>query len=201
MARKFTKYPSNYVKAANKFRRQLVEDYPKVISMLHKYIREVARCENQAELEATEAYSSRGLTWDKSLQDITDFDEKIDIIIETFQKEIDMFKGFQADKLDEISREEQAVADIEAYLSSIGIDFDTQEDGIHVYPTDLSRESLISFIDNLIATLDGRYFGTGRGGSWSAWNVLINGIDFQIGPIDRVHLSYKGDENCWLIKS
>lgn len=200
MARKFTKYPTGYIKA-NSFRKKMTEDYPKVIAMLRGWIREVSRCETLEELQHTEAYRSRGWDRDARMQDTTlDFTEKLDMIIDSLYNEINTFTQFQTEKLDELSREEQAISDIEQYLTGAGISFVTQEDGIHVYPDDLGRASLVNFIDNLIAALGGQYFGTGRGGSWTAWHVLINGIDFEIGPIDGVILSYKGDEDCWLIK-
>ena len=201
--RQFTKYPSSSVMASS-FRRELAEQYPGIISNLRHDIREVARCENQAELEACKAYGNMGYHWELQAQrkGITDFDEKLDMIIDDIYSLLNMHKGFLTKKTEEIAREDQAVADIESYLTSSGISYDVQEDGIHVFPESATREDLIQFIDNLIAATGGTYHGTGRGSSWSAWHVLINGIDFEVGPRSVVNLGSRGDgqDDCWLIK-
>ena len=170
-----------YIKAQS-YRRLQAENYPAWIAAIRKDIRTVARCENQEELDNCEILSwnpkSIKKIWEDiaKKQNIEDFDEKIDMIIDYLQSNLDYFKKENENYSSEVEKADRVIEEIERYLeTSTNLYYDIQEDGIHVSPDDRSRDALIAFIDDMLADLGGRYYGTGRGGSWTSWNVLING--------------------------
>ena len=56
-----------------------------------------------------------------------------------------------------------------------------------IEPSELSDHSdCINFADDIVAAVKGRYYGTGRGGSWSMWNILAyNGLELKAGWKDH----------------
>ena len=54
-----------------------------------------------------------------------------------------------------------------------------------------SREDLISFVDDVKATVGGRFSGTGRGGSWTAWDLISeNNISLKVGLVSSMDEKY-----------
>lgn len=188
-----------YIKSARQsYRRTQAQGMPAQVAAIRKDIRTVARCENQAELDACDiqSYNPKYIkhVWESLAEKkgIVDFDEKIDLILEWLQSNLVYFKEQADNYTKEVETADAVTSKIENYLDSTNLYYDTQDDGIHVSPDDRSRDALIAFIDDMLADLGGKYFGTGRGGSWTSWNVKIDGIEFQIGPSD--------DGTCWLIR-
>lgn len=194
-----------YVRSAS-YRRQHTASLPDAISALHSDIRAVARCENQAELDACEikSYNPKYIkkVWEDlaEKQGITDFDEKIDMILEWLQNTMQFYKTDMNKYFEEVKAADAVIQKIMHYLDTVPnycYSFTSTDSIFEIEPltpedADLSRSSLQQFIDNLLEALGGRYYGTGRGGSWTSWNVLIDGIEFQIGP--------SNDGSCWIIR-
>ena len=162
-------------------------------------IRAVARCQTQEDLDACdiESWNPKYIkkAWDElaAKQNITDFDDKIDMILDWLYNQL----KYNNDKIEQYSKDVETAdrvnESIERYLKMEDFDYSIQDDGFHVYTAVYEdRDSLIAFIDDLLKDLGGKYFGTGRGGSWTSWNVKINGIEYQIGPHDK--------DDCWLIR-
>lgn len=182
-----------YVKAS--YRRS--QDWQGMVDAIKHDIRVIARCNDEADLAAADIHSSNPNAikhiWNEHAENKgMDFDEKIDYILDYLYQSLQYFKEELDRKQQETNKADNILFEIENYLRDNQFNFETDVDHIYVYPLYRSRDELIRFIDGLIAELGGRYFGTGRGGSWTSWNILIDGIEFQIGPDD-----YK---DCWLIR-
>ena len=186
------------------YRRQHTASLPDAISALRSDIRTVARCENQSELDTCEikSYNPKYIkkVWENLAEKhgITDFDEKIDMILEWLQNTMQYYKTDMNKYSEEIKTADTVINKIMDYMKTVSdycYQFSSTDSTFEIEPmdgADLSRSSLQKFIDNLLEALGGRYYGTGRGGSWTSWNVLIDGIEFQIGP--------SGDGSCWTIR-
>lgn len=186
------------------YRRQHTASLPDAISALRSDIKTIARCENQAELDTCEikSYNSKYIkkVWEDlaEKQGITDFDEKIDMILEWLQNSMQYYKADMDKYSEEVKTADAVINKIMNYMKTVTdycYSFNSVDSIFEIEPmdgSDLSRSSLQQFIDNLLEALGGRYYGTGRGGSWTSWNVLIDGIEFQIGPSD--------DRSCWIIR-
>lgn len=165
-------------------------------------IRNVASCKSQEDLDNLEiqSYNSNYIKgiWNSRFEKmgITDFDEKIDNIIDWLYDNLNHVKEY-SDKFSKEVASADVIADKIANYLDGRYDYKVEPEGIVVMPEDLSRDALINFIDDLIAALNGRYFVTARGGSWTSWNIKISGedgpdIEYQIGPTD--------DGSAWLIR-
>ncbi len=42
-------------------------------------------------------------------------------------------------------------------------------------PEGATHDDCIEFVDRVVEAVNGRYYGTGRGGSWTAWNIAAPG--------------------------
>lgn len=186
-----------YIKSS--YTRNELPRYQEWAKATKRDIRRVAKCDNQEELDACdiESWNPKSVKkiWDElaAKQNITDFDDKVDLILDWLynhltyvEEQIKEYSG-NVDKADRVNES------IERYLKMEGFDYSIQDDGFHVYTALYEdRDSLIAFIDDLLKDLGGKYFGTGRGGSWTSWNVKIDGIEYQVGPHDK--------DDCWLIR-
>lgn len=181
------------------FRRRELPNYQRWYKAVRQDIRRVGACQNEEDLANLELASSNGDfqkdVWNERFENmgVTDFDEKIDLIIDWLCDTADYIKETSNRYSTGIETADRVLKDMEEYLTSRNFSHEVTSDGIKVYPENGTRDDLIQFIDDLIASLGGKYHGTGRGGSWSAWNVLIDGIEFQIGPPSR-------ESDCWLIR-
>ena len=49
-------------------------------------------------------------------------------------------------------------------------------------PEDANHNDCITFVDNVVVAIDGRFNGTARGGSWTKWDLLsYNNVSFKAG--------------------
>lgn len=190
-----------YIKSES-YRRRELPNYQAMFKAIKQDIRNVAACRNEQELSDLELKSSNSnyekQIWNDRFEkmDVTDFDEKIDLIIDwlydsanyvkktadTYSSEIDAADALQDKIIDFLSRDYNCIVTPE---------------GIEVTCEAMNRDALINMIDSLITNLNGKYHGTGRGGSWTAWNVLLygdgeTGVEYQIGP--------NKDRTAWLIR-
>ena len=196
-----------YIKSESYRRRELPNNQAK-LKALRQDIRNVASCRNEQDLENLEIqswnskYAKRIWNDNFEKQGIVDFEDKIDFIIDWLYENARYTKETISRFSSEISKADEVFNRITKYLANYKptetfpylqpLTYEVKSDEIYVYPEKYSRADLIRFIDHLIRDLDGRYYGTGRGGSWTSWNVLIDGIEFQIGPSDT--------EDCWTIR-
>lgn len=58
-------------------------------------------------------------------------------------------------------------------------------------PVDANHKDCIEFVDDVVAESGGRYSGTGRGGSWTKWNILADDVEFKAGW---------GNDDSWVIE-
>lgn len=178
-----------YIRSAS-YRRRELPRYQEWIKALKQDIRNVAACRNEEDLANLEIKSwnsnSEKHIWNSRFEKmgVTDFDEKIDLIIDWLYDSVKYAKETSDTYTNEISTADEVQSKIRNYLAQHDYYFDEFDSMFIVRPEDLSRDALINFIDDLISTLGGRYHGTGRGGSWTAWNIMIDGIEYQIGPTD-----------------
>lgn len=72
-----------------------------------------------------------------------------------------------------------------ALSMSHNVDFDT--DNLTLYVNDISeRKEMIDLADEVQHITDAKYNGTGRGGSWTAWNMITsNGTHLRVGVLDN----------------
>lgn len=91
------------------------------------------------------------------------------------------------------------VPEITKYLNNNYTVIDTEYDDEHMFwcIEPVEGESVIDFVDGVVATVKGDYTLTGRGGSWSAWNLITpDGIQLKAGW-DIYHDKY-GDN--WMVE-
>lgn len=88
------------------------------------------------------------------------------------------------------------------YISKLTPHFDVELEGDYAkifVDEDLyeDEDGLGQFVDEINSILDSEYYATGRGGSWTAYNLLTpEGVELQVGNIDPV----QNIDNCWGIK-
>lgn len=74
---------------------------------------------------------------------------------------------------------------ITKYLNNNYTIIDTDHDDEHMFwcvRPPVEGESVIDFVDGIVATVNGDYTFTGRGGSWSVWNLVTSdGIQLKAG--------------------
>lgn len=74
---------------------------------------------------------------------------------------------------------------ITKYLNNNYTVIDTDRDDEHMFwcvKPPVEGESVIDFVDGIVATVNGDYTFTGRGGSWSVWNLVTSdGIQLKAG--------------------
>lgn len=190
-----------YIKSQS-YRRRELPNYQAWFKAIKRDIRNVAACQDEEDLANLKLTSGNSdyekRIWNERFEKkgVTDFDEKIDLIIDWLYDSANYIKE-TADKYSS----EIEVADV---LQDKIIDFLSKDynctvtpEGIEVTCEAMNRDALINMIDSLITNLNGRYHGTGRGGSWTAWNILLygdgdKGIEYQIGP--------NKDRTAWLIR-
>lgn len=69
---------------------------------------------------------------------------------------------------------------------------DVEEDDRYMYisvndPYVETRDQLFQFVDDVKETIDGNYNGTGRGGSWTAWDLISDkGTSVKVGIPDTM---------------
>lgn len=64
--------------------------------------------------------------------------------------------------------------------------------------TDVTHQDCIAFVDNVADIIGGRYYGTGRGGSWTTWNLRSeNDVAVNAGWSD--HKSW-APEDSWIVE-
>ena len=73
---------------------------------------------------------------------------------------------------------------------------------IVVEPEGSTREDLIEFVDSIKGIIGGRYYGTGRGGSWTAWNLMSpDGVEFQAGFNSDAIFDKDTPDNSWFVRT
>ena len=79
------------------------------------------------------------------------------------------------------------------------LDYDKNDEGCYwtiEAPTNATHEDCIDFVDRIVDATSGRYSGTGRGGSWSQWWIVADGVRLEAGWEDHsinweVRIPYK----------
>ena len=81
--------------------------------------------------------------------------------------------------------------------------YDASEEAVIVMePEDATREDLIQFVDDIKDLIGGRYYGTGRGGSWTAWNLMSpDGVEFQVGINSHARYDKDTPDNTWIVRT
>jgi len=58
------------------------------------------------------------------------------------------------------------------------------------------NENVVEFVDSIVDAIDGKYYGTGRGGSWTAWDLLSDtGVHVKAGKAHNYH-----EPDCWYVE-
>lgn len=100
-------------------------------------------------------------------------EECIDDLIDTFQEHLAYCKNEMDKERDYKARAEQLRDILSAFLDEEYNVIDETEFGwIIDPPAGATHEDCIAFVDDVKDAIDGRYHGTGRGGSWSTWDLL-----------------------------
>lgn len=190
-----------YIKSQS-YRRRELPNYQAWLKAIKRDIRNVAACQDEEDLANLKLTSGNSdyekRIWDERFekQGVTDFDEKIDLIIDWLYDSANYIKETADRYSSEIDVADTLQDKIINFLSR-DYNCTVTSEGIEVTCEVMNRDALINMIDSLIENLNGKYHGTGRGGSWSSWNILLygdgdKGIEYQIGP--------NADKTAWLIR-
>ena len=105
-------------------------------------------------------------TWLKRIDDeykeTDDYNKKVDALISI----IDRFLNTNYTVIDKVENQKNIIWTVKA-------------------PEGADHDDCISFVDSVVSAVNGRYYGTGRGGSWSMWDILSNGVEFKAGWKDH----------------
>lgn len=108
-------------------------------------------------------YEEKGLSVEECIEDL----------IDTFQQRLASCKNEMDKERDYKARAEQIRDILSAFLDEeYNVIDETERSWIIEPPANASHQDCIAFVDDVKDAIDGRYYGTGRGGSWSMWDLL-----------------------------
>ena len=97
----------------------------------------------------------------------------IEDLIDTFQENLAYCKNEMDKERDYNASAEQLHGSLSAFLDdAYNVIDETEFSWIIEPPVDATHQDCIAFVDDVKDAIDGRYYGTGRGGSWTAWGLL-----------------------------
>ena len=100
-------------------------------------------------------------------------DDCIEDLIDTFQERIADCKNEMDKERDYNVRAEQLRDSLSAFLDdAYNVIDETESSWIIEPPAGATHQDCIAFVDDVKDEIDGRYHGTGRGGSWTVWDLL-----------------------------
>lgn len=156
------------------------QNLEKKIKALKQDFRNLATCETAEDVKSIQwNYWNIG----KMVDDADDIDEFIDSWLDTFR---DMIKQCKEDYAMSADYTVSAESWINMLYNQLNeeyelIDFDTTKIVIQA-PEGATHDDCINFVDHIVDLIDGKYIETGRGGSWTAWNIKSNnGVRFKAG--------------------
>ena len=109
-------------------------------------------------------------------------EEAIDDMLDSLHEDIQKLKLDIQEKIEY----EQKSNELMIYLEHLDGEYDlVSNDGqvmLFNAPEGATHRDCIAFVDDVVSAIEGRYYGTGRGGSWTAWDILSkDGIYLKAG--------------------
>ena len=154
-------------------------DYAGLYQALKRDRRKVASLDPDTttyeDLAAIEWNSGRTSSWiiDSNKKKGMSIEDCIEDLIDTFQERLAFCKNEMDKEREYNARAEQLREILNAFLDDAYNVIDETEFGwIIEPPADSTHQDCIKFVDDVKDAIDGRYYGTGRGGSWTAWDLL-----------------------------
>lgn len=116
-----------------------------------------------------------------------DFDDIIDGYLDSLQAQIQQLKK---DVEDAFEYEDQVKRDFQVLRSFCKRNYNLIGESDYSLliapPEGATQKDCINFVDDLVSAIDGEYVETGRGGSWSVWNICsYDGARFKAGWKDK----------------
>lgn len=97
----------------------------------------------------------------------------IEDLIDTFQQRLAFCKNEMDKERDYKARAEQLREILNAFLDDeYNVIDETESSWTIEPPAGATHQDCIEFVDSVKDEIDGRYHGTGRGGSWTVWDLL-----------------------------
>lgn len=127
------------------------------------------------DLAAIEWDSSRTTSWiiDSDREKGMSVEDCIEDLIDTFQERLAFCKNEMDKERDYNARAEQLRDILSTFLDEeYNVIDETESSWIIEPPAGATHQDCIAFVDSIKDTIDGRYHGTGRGGSWTVWDLL-----------------------------
>jgi hypothetical protein len=114
----------------------------------------------------------------------------IDYIIQEAYEWLKLVQKEYNEKLEYDKKVDLLSTTLNKFLQSnyIVLDYDKNTEGCCwtiEAPTNATHEDCIDFVDSIVATTYGKYSGTGRGGSWSKWWIVADGVRLEAGWKDH----------------
>lgn len=156
------------------------QNLEKKIKLLKQDFRNLAKCETVEDIKNTEWNYWRV---DRFVDKADDIDEFIDSWLDSLRELIQQCKEDYAMSADYTVSAENWINMLYNQLNEEYelVDFDPAKIIVKA-PEGATHRDCINFVDHIVDLIDGKYIQTGRGGSWTAWNLKSNdGVQFKAG--------------------
>ena len=102
---------------------------------------------------------------------------------------VSSYSHFLDNEMERYSDSARKVRLFEEYVKTLRpyLDIKLVNDHAEIPAGGANPEDLVDLVDLINSVIDSSYFGTGRGGSWTAFNIRTRqGVELQVGRIDEV---------------
>lgn len=178
------------------------ENLSRKLKAIRNDIRLISRCDTIEDIEANvdkfQAYNGKFIL--RNLTKKPDFEEAADNVLDSLYEFLRSTKE-DIEKARENESNMQDLADIlSAKLSQI---YDVQtvsEFEMYVIPPEgATHKDCIAFVDEVCKIINGKFYGTGRGGSWSKWN-LRSDKNVAVNAGWATHFEKWAPEDSWIVE-
>lgn len=110
----------------------------------------------------------------------------IDYVIEQSRQWLDWVQSEYNQKAEYDKKVDSLIPVLNSFLKSnyVILDYDKNDEGAKwtiEAPTNATHDDCIEFADSIVDAVNGKYYMTTRGGSWSNWHILANGVELKAG--------------------
>lgn len=171
------------------------------LQYLRKDLKLLARCQTLEDALSTDWHTFRyGNFLSRKVDKGVDFDTALDEEIESI---MELIQRTKRDYNERIVYEKNAEDDMNLLLRGLKERnyniIEIREDFIVIQPDlESTHSDCIKFVDDVVDILNGRYHGTGRGGSWTQWDIVSsNNVRFKAGWSTSFD---PAEEDTWIVK-
>lgn len=110
----------------------------------------------------------------------------VDYVIEQSRQWLDWIQGEYNKKAEYDKKVDSLIPVLNSFLKSnyVILDYDKNDEGAKwtiKAPAHATQDDCVDFVDSVVNAIDGKYYITARGGSWSRWDILANGVQLKAG--------------------